>query len=185
MRQIPDIAFDASPATGVNFINYGDLITGVGGTSLSAPIATAMWARLNATVGGLGFANNMIYGVLPDSVFHDVTSGNNGAYDAGAGYDRVTGQAWTWAPSSRSSCRPNKPYSFRRQRGAQPGDVFERRSVFLLRRSGCARSPHLNAVQRVNIQVARASDATGWHVFPETGTGESPGSVKGRDVPAR
>lgn len=91
MRQIPDIAFDASPATGVNFINYGDLITGVGGTSLSAPIATAMWARLNGTVGGLGFANNMIYGVLPESVFHDVTTGNNGAYDAGTGYDLVTG----------------------------------------------------------------------------------------------
>ena len=92
MREVPDIAFDGDPATGVTLSVHGHALQGSGGTSLSSPIAVALWTRLNANMGALGFPGAFFYDVLPSSVFHDVTTGSNGAYSAGPGYDLTTGQ---------------------------------------------------------------------------------------------
>lgn len=89
-RGVPDIALDADPATGALIIYNGSQAQ-VGGTSLAAPLATALYARAQTAHGnGLGFAASLIYG-LPSSDFHDVTSGNNNGYSAGAGWDYCTG----------------------------------------------------------------------------------------------
>ena len=99
-RGVPDVSMDADPSTGVYvYCNRGSacggLYSGVGGTSLSAPLWAGSVAVLNHALGTkLGFLNPLIYAVYPtpeySSDFHDVTSGNNG-YAAGSGWDLVTG----------------------------------------------------------------------------------------------
>ncbi len=98
-RGVPDVAFDAAPQTGVIVYLQGHAGV-VGGTSLGAPCWAAMWAlaaqyHLSRTGHALGWANPLLYGIANSSqrtrVFHDVTVGTNGAYQAGAGWDAVTG----------------------------------------------------------------------------------------------
>ncbi len=102
MRQIPDVAFDASPASGVAIYDthgYNGQ-TGwfvVGGTSFSAPAWAALLAisnqgRILAHEGTLvnRQAQTLLYN-LPESSFHDIVSGSNG-FPAGPGYDLVTGR---------------------------------------------------------------------------------------------
>ncbi|WP_342612515.1 protease pro-enzyme activation domain-containing protein [Burkholderia ambifaria] len=93
-RGMPDLAFDADPNSGAQIIVGGQLET-VGGTSLSAPLFSATWARLlsGSCATSLGFAAPTIYSVQSTtaSIFHDVTNGSNGAYSAGSGWDFVTG----------------------------------------------------------------------------------------------
>jgi pseudomonalisin/xanthomonalisin len=94
MRGVPDIAFDASPASGSMPIVNGNA-TQVGGTSLATPIFTGFWARiLSANSNNLTFPASAIYQYGPanqSTIFHDVTSGKNGGYSAKAGWDYVTG----------------------------------------------------------------------------------------------
>ncbi|WP_244098156.1 protease pro-enzyme activation domain-containing protein [Burkholderia ambifaria] len=93
-RGMPDLAFDADPNSGAQIIVGGQLET-VGGTSLSAPLFSATWARLlsGSCTTSLGFAAPRIYSVQSTtaSIFHDITNGSNGAYSAGSGWDFVTG----------------------------------------------------------------------------------------------
>jgi hypothetical protein len=99
-RTIPDVAIDADPATGVQVDIRGNL-SQVGGTSLSAP----MWAGLIAianqgrAINGLApLGSSQTLPMLYQSAasnFHDITTGSNGAngmFDAGPGYDEVTGR---------------------------------------------------------------------------------------------
>lgn len=89
-RGVPDIAFDADPQTGAIVIVNGRQQQ-IGGTSLAAPLFAGLWARVIAAKGtDVGFAAPLIYD-LPSSVFHDVTSGNNGGESAAAGWDYTTG----------------------------------------------------------------------------------------------
>jgi hypothetical protein len=100
-RAGPDVAFDADPNTGVAV--YGTYGWGgwaqVGGTSAAAPqwaalVAVADQGRALAGLGSLdGFTQALpaLY-QLPATDFHDVTSGGNGGYQAGAGFDLVTGR---------------------------------------------------------------------------------------------
>ena len=103
-RAVPDVAWDADASTGFDVYfstmdssgqeGWADL----GGTSAAAP----QWAGLIAIVDqGLALQNHpalsggsqtlpAIYAV-PGSDFHDITIGNNG-YQAGPGYDLVTGR---------------------------------------------------------------------------------------------
>jgi subtilase family serine protease len=92
-RALPDIAFVADPASGVTIRMNGGLVSGVGGTSLSAPLFAGTWARMLSQCGKLGFAAPTLYAVrnLHLSMFNDITSGSNGGYSAGAGWDAVTG----------------------------------------------------------------------------------------------
>jgi kumamolisin len=48
-------------------------------------------ARVNEAIGKpLGFLNPLLY-EMPDHVLHDITTGDNGAYQAGPGWDACTG----------------------------------------------------------------------------------------------
>lgn len=101
-RIVPDVAADASANTG-----YWTVVDGqggvAGGTSASTPLWAALIARLNASLGTpVGYLSPLLYQAgadgkaLGSSVCRDITSGNNstasiGGYDAGQGYDAVTG----------------------------------------------------------------------------------------------
>ncbi|QUQ71025.1 S53 family peptidase [Kutzneria sp. CA-103260] len=85
-RTVPDVSSDADPNTGYAIYSAGSWQV-YGGTSCAAP----MWAGFAALVGKkLGAANQALYGAKGTG-FHDVTSGSNGSFQAGQGYDQVTG----------------------------------------------------------------------------------------------
>jgi kumamolisin len=98
-RTVPDVSSLADPNTGV--ASYSDGGWGVaGGTSLAAPLwasFAALYDQAAAAAGkqALGPANTALYqvasGSSSGSAFHDVTSGSNGTFSAGTGYDQVTG----------------------------------------------------------------------------------------------
>jgi kumamolisin len=91
-RGVPDLAGDADPATGyVVRVDGQELV--FGGTSAVAPLWAGLTALLNQKLGKrVGFLNPLTYGSLASSgSFQDITSGNNGAYKAKAGWDACTG----------------------------------------------------------------------------------------------
>jgi kumamolisin len=90
-RGVPDIAGDASPASGYAVrVDGQDLI--IGGTSAVAPLYAGLVALLNQKLGSpVGFLNPLLYGVTASGVYEDITSGANGAYPAGIGWDACTG----------------------------------------------------------------------------------------------
>lgn len=103
-RTIPDVAFDANPQTGASVYDSYDDVNGdgpwmrTGGTSLAAPawaalVAIADQGRVAAggsTLDGPSEVLPALY-ALPESDFHDVTTGGNSAFQAGPGYDESTG----------------------------------------------------------------------------------------------
>ena len=94
-RLVPDVSCAADSNLGGMVVINGQP-QAVGGTSWAAPVWAALCARLNdarAQAGkqALGFANPLLYPLNGTAAFRDVTSGSNGAYDAGPGYDMVTG----------------------------------------------------------------------------------------------
>lgn len=102
-RQSPDIAFDADPNTGVNLCDSFDFGSSTpfavfGGTSLSAPSWTAMTSIVNQgliaagspVLSGTTALASLLYS-RPAADFNDITSGDNGNFTAGPGYDLVTG----------------------------------------------------------------------------------------------
>lgn len=91
-RGVPDVAGNASPATGYQVrVDYLSFV--VGGTSAVSPLWAGLVARLNQALGKpVGFLNPLLYGPVAGSgAFHDITSGNNGAYSAAPGWDACTG----------------------------------------------------------------------------------------------
>lgn len=95
-RGVPDIAGNASPASGYKVrINGENTVTG--GTSAAAPLYAALALRLNEGLGGnrtVGFMNPFLYkqGLSGNATFfNDVTQGNNNGFDAGKGWDAATG----------------------------------------------------------------------------------------------
>ncbi len=89
-RGVPDVAGDASPATGYQILVDGEQEI-VGGTSAVAPLWAGLIAVLNQQLGAhVGFLNPRLY-PLGEAPFFDITSGNNGAFSAGAGWDPCTG----------------------------------------------------------------------------------------------
>jgi hypothetical protein len=100
-RAGPDVSYDADPNTGFAvYDTYQAAGWSVwGGTSDAAPQWAALMAiadqgRALAGLGSLdGFTQTLpaLY-ALPASDFHDVTGGGNGGYQAGPGYDLVTGR---------------------------------------------------------------------------------------------
>jgi hypothetical protein len=103
-RTTPDVAFDADPNTGVaiydsyNNTDHSGPWIQIGGTSLGAPawaglIAIANQGRVIAgasTLDGQTQTLPALY-AIPATDFNDITSGNNGVFSAGPGYDEVTG----------------------------------------------------------------------------------------------
>jgi subtilase family serine protease len=101
LRQVPDVSANGDPNTGFHIIFEG--VAGqAGGTSASTPLWAATVALINQDLKkkGLrvaGVANPAIYWMGQNTAkfstppFHDVTVGNNLAYDAGPGWDFATG----------------------------------------------------------------------------------------------
>ena len=94
-RGVPDVAGNADPQTGYQVLVDGKQAV-YGGTSAVAPLWAALIARLaQATGHQFGLFQPVLYsGVAPGadvSGFNDITSGNNGAYSAGPGWDACTG----------------------------------------------------------------------------------------------
>jgi kumamolisin len=90
-RGVPDVAGDANPQTGYTIRVDGTDET-IGGTSAVAPLWAGLVALINQSLGApLGFAQARLYALLGSTAFHDITSGSNGAYSAGPGWDACTG----------------------------------------------------------------------------------------------
>jgi kumamolisin len=94
-RGVPDVAAAADPATGYQVRVDGQDIV-LGGTSAVAPLWAALVCRLVQALGRpLGQPHQALYGPARPGVappgFRDVTSGSNGAYRAGPGWDPCTG----------------------------------------------------------------------------------------------
>jgi kumamolisin len=90
-RGVPDVSGDADPQTGYDIEVDGESAV-VGGTSAVAPLLTGLLALINQAMGKpAGYINPLVYGKGASSAFRDVVSGNNGAYDAGPGWDACTG----------------------------------------------------------------------------------------------
>ncbi len=91
-RGVPDVAGDADPVSGYQVrVDGQDFV--IGGTSAVAPLYAGLIALFNQKLSQpVGFLNPLIYGSLSGKgLFNDVTSGNNGAFSAGAGWDPCTG----------------------------------------------------------------------------------------------
>ena len=97
-RQTPDVSALGDPFTGVKIVFDGQVIVG-GGTSVSAPLWAGMAAVINENLtnrGGrlLGDLNPLLYRLAEGArlpAFQDVVRGGNAVYNAGPGYDLVTG----------------------------------------------------------------------------------------------
>ena len=97
-KNVPDVSMLADPYTGAAmFAPDAFGISGefpMGGTSVSAPTFNGIWALMNSARASWGEppvtnAGQKIYSHNYD--FVDITSGDNGAYSAGYGYDNMTG----------------------------------------------------------------------------------------------
>jgi subtilase family serine protease len=88
MRDIADVSYDADPNTGVLVVQNGQRFA-VGGTSAGSP----QWAGLASLASQ---SANRRYGSIAARLYnltsyHDVTSGSNGFFSAGPGWDYPTG----------------------------------------------------------------------------------------------
>ncbi|GLQ98570.1 S53 family peptidase [Dyella mobilis] len=89
-RGVPDVAGNADPMTGYQVLIGGQSQV-IGGTSAVAPLWAALIARFNQKLGApVGDLHAAIY-QIGESAFRDITQGNNGAYQAGPGWDACTG----------------------------------------------------------------------------------------------
>lgn len=94
-RSIPDLALVSSDQTPLLFYMNGGGVT-ASGTSFAAPT----FAGFLACIQPKKFINPIIYSLIGTSVppstqytnyFHDITTGNNGGFEARPGYDTCTG----------------------------------------------------------------------------------------------
>jgi kumamolisin len=90
-RGVPDVAGDADPVTGYT-VRVDGQTSVIGGTSAVAPLWAGLIALNNAKNSTTaGFLQPTLYAAKAKSAFHDITSGNNGAFSAGPGWDACTG----------------------------------------------------------------------------------------------
>jgi kumamolisin len=90
-RGVPDVAGDADPSTGYQVFIDGTASV-LGGTSAVGPLWAGLIARINQSVGApLGFAGPELYEPSLRTAFREITSGNNGGYSAGPGWNACTG----------------------------------------------------------------------------------------------
>ncbi len=84
-RFVNDLSGNADPNTG-----YTIPLGIVGGTSCVSPLYAGLFAAINSTrPSNVGFVNQVLYD--NPSAFRDITSGNNGTYSAGVGWDICSG----------------------------------------------------------------------------------------------
>ena len=109
-RASPDVAADANPYTGMIVVIGGaDFV--IGGTSLASPLWAGMAADLDQFVGrSLGNLNPYLYAIYGNKAqygndFHQVSYGFNGEYQAGPGYNLVTGMGSPNLPNLAADIR--------------------------------------------------------------------------------
>ena len=127
-RTIPDVSFDAADGVAV-YDSYDEAGTsspwvpgGEAGTSLGAPSWAALVAAADqgrALVGQPALTssavNTALYGIPASSSagnFNDITSGSNGRFAAGAGYDLVTGLGTPKVAALEGTLQPVKTSIF-------------------------------------------------------------------------
>lgn len=94
-RGVPDVAGDADPQTGYSVYVDGQSAV-FGGTSAVAPLWAGLIALINQQRGqAIGYLNPILYQnyaqFIQANALRDVTTGNNGAYSAGPGWDACSG----------------------------------------------------------------------------------------------
>jgi kumamolisin len=90
-RGVPDVGGDADPTTGYQVRVDGQNLV-FGGTSAVAPLWAGLIALSNQQNGkSAGFIHPQIYAAKAGAAFRDITSGNNGGFSAGPGWDACTG----------------------------------------------------------------------------------------------
>ena len=99
-RNIPDLAFDADPDTGASFYFGGGFDGPIGGTSLASPIFGAALTEIDQVQNArAGYFNVPLYktwraegyGSGSHVYFRDITQGSIPPYQAGPGYDQMSG----------------------------------------------------------------------------------------------
>ncbi len=169
-RLVPDIAAAADPASGIA-VWFTDSSGGswirVGGTSLAAPVSAAQYAATMAAAGrpsGLGVDLHPFLYAYP-SRFRDVTSGSNGYYAGGRGYDLVTGlgspqwQALVASMTAPDTTPPRPSASLATYTGRD----------YRLRLAWSATDPPVGTVAGFDVRLARtagASSSTAWSSSP-------------------
>lgn len=93
-RNVPDLALNSDPSTGIKLMYNNAIINGIGGTSLAAPLFAGFLALSTSNLSNsLPFINPLLYSNT--SAFNDITIGNNRigikGYLATPGYDNCTG----------------------------------------------------------------------------------------------
>jgi kumamolisin len=89
MRGVPDVSGDADPQTGYD-VRIDGTDTVIGGTSAVAPLWAGLIARINAMKGSpVGLINAPLYATA--TVLNEITTGNNGSYEAAPGWNACTG----------------------------------------------------------------------------------------------
>lgn len=90
-RGVPDVAGNADPGTGYDVLVDGQRMV-VGGTSAVAPLMAGLIALLNQKrQSRTGFVNPALYNMSESNCFRDISTGSNGAYSAGHGWDPASG----------------------------------------------------------------------------------------------
>jgi kumamolisin len=90
-RGVPDVCGDADPTTGYTIRVDSETLV-IGGTSAVAPLWAGLIALANAqNKVAAGFINPVIYAAAAKKAFRDITSGTNGGFSAGPGWDACTG----------------------------------------------------------------------------------------------
>jgi len=108
-RLVPDVALEADTSPG-NYVTENGSWWIVGGTSDAAPQWAGLAAELAQQGGGaLGNPGGLLYGLCGTAALHDITSGSNGDYSAGVGYDLVTGLGSFDARNLLAAVGPTSP----------------------------------------------------------------------------
>ncbi len=117
-RGVPDVAGDADPVTGYTVRVDGQTMV-IGGTSAVAPLWAGLIAVANQQNGAsAGFINPAIYAAKTG--FRDITQGNNGAFQAGPGWDACTGLGSPAVPALIPVLAPAKSSGGSKPTGKKP-----------------------------------------------------------------
>jgi subtilase family serine protease len=159
MRDIVDVSYDADPNTGVMVVQDGVQLV-AGGTSAGTP----QWAALAALASQ---ANREKYGAMDSqlyqiSSYHDITTGSDGFFSAGPGWDYPTGLGTPDAAGVVSQLAPPIPVSLNNTQTFQ--------GVRVTTRAETLRVVLSDATLSGIIQVTAANSTTGALLFSKNYT---------------
>jgi len=108
-RGLPDVAARANLSPGYT-VRIGRIEAGLGGgTSASAPLWAALFARINQALRTrCGYITPLLYNKRCRPAFRDVTEGSNGTYHARPGWDACTGWGTPRGTRLLNALRPRR-----------------------------------------------------------------------------